>query len=247
MKIDIIIPSKDELDNLKIILPELKKLFNYNILIIDKSSEEDFNEIQNLCKNYKDTVLFRQKSSGKGNALREAVKLSNAEYIVFFDADGSHNPKDIEKIILPFQLNANVDHVGGSRMLGGSDELYSDIQHYVRLFGSLVINYFINLKFGVSITDYQNGLRAIKKAVFLKLRTSSNHTSIEQEMVSKTLSQGFNYTEMPTHEWKRRSGVSKIQISKHGWHYISSLIKIMFYKKEKNKIVIKNYHKNWYD
>ncbi len=247
MKIDIIIPSKDEIDNLKVILPKLKKLFDYNILIIDKSSDEEFNEIQNLCKNYKDIISFRQKSSGKGNALREAAGISNAEYIVFFDADGSHNPEDIKSLILPFQLNTSVDHVGGSRMLGGSDELYSDFQHYIRLFGSLVINYCINLKFDVRVTDYQNGLRAIKRDVFLKLKTNSNHTSIEQEMVSRTLSQGFNYTEMPTHEWTRRSGVSKIQLSKHSWDYIWCLIKIMFYKKEKKKIIIKSYYKNWYE
>ena len=35
--IEIIIPSKNELENLKIILTELRKLYSYNILVIDKS------------------------------------------------------------------------------------------------------------------------------------------------------------------------------------------------------------------
>tara|TARA_A100001035_G_scaffold280137_1_gene284207 strand:+ start:1331 stop:2083 length:753 start_codon:yes stop_codon:yes gene_type:complete len=243
----IIIPSKDELDNLYNIIPKIRKLYKNKILIIDKSSEEEFNKINEFIKNYENIVLFKQVSSGKGNALREAVKLCNEDLIIFFDADGSHNPNDIPLLLKPFSINKNIDHVGGSRMLGGSDELYSDLQHYFRLFGSLVINYFINMKFNVDITDYQNGFRAIKNNVFSKLETTSIHTSIEQEMVAKTLSKGFNYTEMPTHEWKRRSGYSKIKLSKHSIDYIISLIKILFYKKENSLIKISRFYSNWYD
>jgi len=81
----IIIPSKDELDNLYNIIPKIRKLYKNKILIIDKSSEEEFNKINEFIKNYENIVLFKQVSSGKGNALREAVKLCNEDLIIFFD------------------------------------------------------------------------------------------------------------------------------------------------------------------
>ena len=103
------------------------------------------------------------------------------------------------------------------------------------------------MKFNTNLTDYQNGFRAIKRNIFLNLGTKSKHTSIEQEMVSKTLSQGYSYTEVPTHEWSRKTGYSKINLSKHSLDYIFSLFSIMFYRKKTSRIKIKSFNKNWYD
>ena len=131
-------------------------------------------------------------------------------------------------------------------MRGGSDELFADIQHFFRLFGSLIINHTINIKFNTKLTDSQNGLRAIRRDVFKKCKTSSIHTSIEMELVSKTLSGGFNYIEVPTHEWKRAFGHSKISLVKHSWAYLYQLIKICFYKKNKQKRKFKYIEATWY-
>ena len=50
MQVEIVIPSKNELKNLKIIIPILKKLYNYNILVIDKS--DNFQEVKKFCKKF---------------------------------------------------------------------------------------------------------------------------------------------------------------------------------------------------
>lgn len=242
--IEIIIPCKDELKNLKIIVPFIKKLYNYNILIIDKS--KDTIEIKNFCNIYKHVNYHYQKSNGKGNALREAANLSRAKILVFFDADCSHDPKDIKNLLNPMLKHKSIDHVGGSRMKGGSDELFSDVQHFLRLFGSLFINYIINLKFKTNLTDSQNGLRAIKKKVFIYCRTKSIHTSIEMELVSRTLANGFNYIEIPTHEWTRLYGKSKINLLAHSWSYIYQLIKICFFKIKRKKSKIKYREETWF-
>jgi glycosyltransferase involved in cell wall biosynthesis len=241
MKYQIIIPCKDEYKNLKIIIPLLTKLYNYEILIIDKSKKKQL--LKNFCKKYKKVIFINQMSSGKGNALLEAAKLSNSKIIIFFDADCSHNPKDIKKMISMFERYPYLDHVGGSRMRGGSDELFRDFDHLIRLLGSLIINIIINLKFNSKITDSQNGFRAIIRKKFLNLNLKSNHTSIETELVAKSLSRGLNYMEIPTHEWQRVYGSSKINLFLHSWSYIWVLIKIIFFKKNKKKSfrIVKNY------
>ena len=242
--IEIIIPSKNELENLKIILTELRKLYSYNILVIDKS--DNFYNVKKYCDNFKKIRCILQKSNGKGNALREAVNVANGDIVVFFDADCSHDPKDIKKLINPLLKNKNIDHVGGSRMRGGSDELYEDINHFLRLCGSLIINYSINFKFKTKLTDSQNGLRAIRKKVFNSLNSVSSHTSIEMEIVSKTLALGYNYIKQPTHEWKRLRGNSKINLWKHSWSYIYHLFKIILMKKHKQKKKISYEYEYWF-
>jgi glycosyltransferase involved in cell wall biosynthesis len=248
MKINIVIPTKNELDNLKIIVPSLKKKYNYPIIIIDKSNDGSQNNLKKFCHKNKIKLYF-QKTKGKGNALKESIKFCKGDLIVFFDADCSHDPDDIEKLVKPFKLNKSVHHVGGSRMRGGSDELYADFQHFIRLFGSLVINLTINLKFGVKLTDTLNGLRAIKKNIFKKLNPESHDFAIEVELVSKTLSAGYNYVEIPTHEWQRKFGVSKIGLLTHSWQFISMLISILFLPKPRKNLNLLNIkiNKKWYE
>ena len=77
MKYQIIIPSKDELDNLKIIIPNIVSRYDLNIMVIDKS--KNFNEVKKYCESFKNIDIHLQTSQGKGNALREAVNLSKAE------------------------------------------------------------------------------------------------------------------------------------------------------------------------
>ena len=61
-----------------------------------------------------------------------------------------------------------------SRMLGGSDELFGSILEVARLMGSLVISLAINYRYGLRLTDYQNGFRAIHTEVGRTLDLTSN-------------------------------------------------------------------------
>ena len=223
MQFSIIIPTKNEAENLKILFPVLLNLHPLaEILVIDASSTDGTDRV---CKDF-GVKLITQLSMGKGAALREAVDHVSFEAIIFFDADCSHNPNDIEKIIQPV-IAGDFRHVSGSRMLGGSSELFEDPKHFVRLFGSLLINYLISYKFKYKITDAQNGLRAFNRTYYKNLKTTSMHTTIEQECVGLTLSSGEPLLELPAHEYSRLYGSSKISLLKHSYSYVVSLIKIM--------------------
>ena len=110
-------------------------------------------------------------------------------------------------------------------MLGGSDELHSDFFQLLRLIGNVGINLIINYAFKKKFTDCQNGFRAIKKDVFLDIKTKANTFTIEQEMVIKCIKKGYKVIEVPTHEYVREYGKSKINLWKEGWKYVWSLVK----------------------
>jgi len=117
-----------------------------------------------------------------------------------------------------------VDLVMGSRMLGGSEELFGSFREVIRLMGSLVISLSINYRYGVRFTDYQNGFRAIRTAVGRTIGLTSNITTIEQEMAIKCLRYGYRVMEIPTHEYPRKGGVSKINVLRVAHRYIWNLI-----------------------
>jgi len=164
---------------------------------------------------------------GKGEAMRLAIESVATEVTVFLDADGSHDPDDIPRLIAPI-FDGAADHVSGSRLMGGSSELHGGFDEFLRLTGSSLITACINWRFGVRLSESQNGFRAIRTAVARQLRLRSNDTTIEQEMIIKTLRRGFRMAEVPAHEYKRVHGVSHIVLWRAVPRYVASLLQHLF-------------------
>lgn len=161
---------------------------------------------------------------GKGDAVRIGLDVARHEITLFIDADGSHDPADIPKLVWPV-ADGEAELVMGSRMLGGSEELFGSVSEVIRLMGSLVISLAINYRFGLRLTDYQNGFRAIKTQVGRDLGLTSDLTTIEQEMAMKCLAGGYRVTERPTHEGRRKGGTSKINVMKVAHIYVWNLLR----------------------
>jgi dolichol-phosphate hexosyltransferase len=214
----IIIPARNEEKTIEIVLKDVKDMTN-DLIVIDGHSTDGTAEI---ARKY-NARLILDNGLGKGDAIRIGLNEARLPVTVFIDADGSHDPKDIVKLVNPI-LHDKFDMVMGSRMLGGSDELFGSISEVIRLMGSLIISLSINYRFGVRFTDFQNGFRAIKTEVGRNLGLRSNITTIEQEMAMKCLHYGYRITEVPTHEYKRKGGVSKINVMRVAHRYVWSLI-----------------------
>jgi dolichol-phosphate mannosyltransferase len=163
---------------------------------------------------------------GKGLAIRLAVSHIETDLTVLMDADGSHDTKDIPRLIEPIR-RGEADHVSASRLLGGSSELHGSFDEWARLAGSSFITACINWRYGVRLSESQNGYRAIRTEVLRQLKLNSRHTTIEQEMIVATLRQGFRMGEVPSHEYPRRAGSSHISVWRDGWSYVFSLLRLL--------------------
>ena len=219
MKISIVIPAKNEADNIGEIITKCKKYAD-ELLVVDGHSTDKTREVARALG----VRVILDNKKGKGDGIRTAIKAVSGDLIVFIDADGSHDPEDIPKLIKPI-LDNECDHVTGSRMLGGSDELHGDIGKFIRMVGSDIITLGINYRFGVRLTDSQNGFRALRTEVARDIGLEEDITSIEQEMIIKTLKKGYKMGEVPTHEYKRKSGCSKIDVKKVAFRYVWCWIK----------------------
>jgi dolichol-phosphate mannosyltransferase len=165
---------------------------------------------------------------GKGEAIRRAIPHIRAPITVLLDADGSHDPEDIPLLVEPI-LEDRADHVSASRLRGGSSELHGGFDEFFRLAGSSFITACINSRFNCRLSDSQNGFRAIRTSVLRQLDLHEDVTTIEQEMIIKTLRLGLRMAEVPSHEHPRTHGVSHIRLWRSAPRYGYSLVKYLFF------------------
>lgn len=220
--ITIIVPTRNEADNL---LPVLAGVRPYadELLVIDGHSTDGTCDIAAACG----ARVVLDDGRGKGAAIRRGIQEAAGDILVFIDADGSHDPADIPRLVEPI-IAGRADHVSGSRMLGGSDELHATIQQFVRLFGSQVITLSINYTLGVRLTDCQNGFRAIRREVAAALDLQENITTIEQEMIIKSVRSGYRMAEVATHEYVRANGESNFRVQDVWPRYVRSFLYYLF-------------------
>jgi len=220
--ITIVIPALNESLTVKDVILRSKHYSN-DIIVVDGHSSDDTIMIAQLLG----VKIIYDHQKGKGEAIRTVIPHISREITVFIDADGSHDPDDIPALVQPIIEN-KADHVSASRLLGGSSELYGGFDECFRLMGSAFITACINHRFKVRISESQNGFRAIRTDVIKSLGLRENITTIEQEMIIKTLKNGYRMAEIPSHEHKRKAGYSKINVRKVAFRYVYSMMKYLY-------------------
>ncbi len=221
-QITVVIPTRDEEGLIGTIIDEVRP-FADEILVVDGHSRDRTREIAAA----KGARVVLDRGKGKGDAVRLAFDEAAGDIVVFIDADGSHEPKDIPAMVAPI-VAGHFDMVVGSRGKGGSDELHGTLGQLIRYVGSQLIMLGINYRWNVRLTDSQNGFRALRRDVGKRLGLTSNLTTIEQEMLMKALKQRFRVTEIPSHEYERKWGTSKVVVWKLWFAYVWSFLKNIF-------------------
>ena len=217
--VTVVIPTKDEEGLIGEIVDAVRPYAD-EVLVVDGHSKDRTREI--AAAHGARVILDRGK--GKGDALRLALDEAAGDIVVFIDADGSHDPKDIPAMVAPITAG-QADLVIGSRGKGGSDELHGTLEQLIRYVGSQIIMLGINYRWNVRLTDSQNGFRAIRRDVGRRLGLTSNLTTIEQEMMMKALKQGYRVSEIASHEYERKWGTSKVVVWKLWFAYVWSFFR----------------------
>ncbi|PJC27928.1 glycosyltransferase family 2 protein [Candidatus Shapirobacteria bacterium CG_4_9_14_0_2_um_filter_39_11] len=218
MKVTAVIPAKNEEEGIEKIIKNVSRFVD-EVLVVDGHSKDKTRQIAKECG----AKVVLDGGKGKGDGIRTGIRKAKGDIIVFIDADGSHNPKDIPKLIKPIK-NGEADLVVASRAKGGSDEIRLDLDGLFRQIGSEIAAILVNFRWRANLTDIQNGFRAIRKKTALALKLESDGFEIEEEMIMKCLKRGVRIMEVAGHEYQRRWGVSKLPTTQ-AWRFLLRLFK----------------------
>ncbi|MEI8349028.1 MAG: glycosyltransferase family 2 protein [Candidatus Omnitrophota bacterium] len=222
LPVSIIVPCRNEAKNLEILLPQLESI-GEELIVVDGHSQDNTKE---LAMRYS-TKFVLDNGKGKGDGIRVGIAHATKDICVFLDADLSHDPLDIPKMVEPI-LTGKADIVLGSRMRGGGDEFIATPLMLIRLFGNMGLTWLINLRCNSALSDSQNGFRAIKTSLLRSIKLISNRHTIELEMIMRALRFGARVVEVPAHEYPRRFGDSSLSLIEQGFLFLFVYIRECF-------------------
>ena len=126
-----------------------------NVVVVDDGSIDDTGAI---ARRHARWTLSHIVNRGQGAALQTGIDFAvarGAKYVVTFDADGQHDPEDIEKLLEPLRAD-ECDITLGSRFLGTAEGIPRSRKLMLRAAARMT-----SLISGVRLTDAHNGLRAM--------------------------------------------------------------------------------------
>ncbi|MCU0959296.1 MAG: polyprenol monophosphomannose synthase [Pirellulaceae bacterium] len=159
--------------------------------------------------------LVRPRKLGVGSATVAALQHALArgyQLVVTMDADGSHNPRDIPRLVAPMQSerSAAPDVVIGSRYIAGGGTV--GWPRY-RRWMSRSINAFARLALGLPVRDCSGGFRCLRVTLLEQLDLASIRShgyACLEEILWRCKRAGARFEEVPIQFTNRQHGKSKI-------------------------------------
>ena len=202
----------NEVQNIKKLISLIYKNFpKADILVIDDNSPDlTYKLLKKLKKKYKNLkIKLRDKKYGLDSAHKFAydfAKKNGYVKLITMDADLSHNPVEIKKIV---RLLDKSEFVIGSRYIKGGKCEMGFLRYLISVIGNKFIKFFLGIKCNEFTTSYR-GFNLIKLKNFSLKKIKSKGYSFFMETVYLINKKNFKITEIPIKFKNRIYGKSKI-------------------------------------
>jgi len=213
--LSIIIPAKNEADNLTKLLPQLKKAQpSAEIIVINDGSSDDTKAV---CNEHSIKTISHPYCMGNGAAVKTGTRKAKGDILVFMDADGQHSPDDISSLLK--KMEEGYEMVVGARTAGSQASL-------ARRLANCAYNKLASFMTGYVIEDLTSGFRAVRARHFRKfLYLLPNGFSYPTTSTMAFFRSGLPVAYIPIFA-NKREGKSKIHLFKDGMRFLIIIIKI---------------------
>ncbi|GAA3572947.1 glycosyltransferase family 2 protein [Marinobacter xestospongiae] len=213
--LSIVIPAKNEsLSIVNLISGILSVVENAEVIVVNDGSSDNTGE---LAEKAGALVVHHPYSKGNGAAIKSGSRVASGTVIVFMDADGQHDPKDIPRLLE--KMEEGYDLVVGARGResqaslgrGLANGLYNKLASYMT---------------GHAVKDLTSGFRAVRREKFLEfLYLLPNGFSYPTTSTMAFFRAGYSvaYVRITAHD---RKGVSHIRPLKDGIRFLLIIFKI---------------------
>ena len=231
MKITLLVPTLNEINGMKAVMPKIKLGWCDQILVVDGQSTDgtaDYARAQGY-----DVVI--QQKKGMRHAYMEALPYVKGDVILTFSPDGNSIPELIPACIE--KLKEGYDMVIVSRYAKGAKSYDDDA---VTSFGNWLFTTTINLLHGGNYTDAMVIYRAYRKSLISELDLDKDESYEFEEKLFKTkiswepllsvrcAKRKLKCADIPGDEPAREGGERKLQVMKWGAAYMFEVLREVF-------------------
>jgi len=167
-----------------------------DLIVVDDASTDGTREIlRRVASAHPDRITYVEhaRNLGKGGAVSTGIGLARGEVTVIQDADLEYNPRDLPRLMAPFQSD-EADAVYGSRFLSGD---YRRVLYYRHSLGNKVLTTLCNVLTDLNLSDMETCYKAVRTALLQSIPIRSKDFRIEPELTFKLKKRGARIYEVP--------------------------------------------------
>lgn len=220
----VIVPAFNEENNLGVVLGALRDArSDCDVIVVDDGSSD---RTAGVARALGATVISHAKNRGYGAALvtgyRGAIE-RGYETVVQLDADGQHDPAQVEKLLVELRAG-RVDIVFGSRMVAGGGHETS----LPRLIGIHLFAWLGRALTGRRITDSTSGFAAMNRRALAFLADNTPDDYPDLNVLYALHRAGIRVTEVPVTMRPRRSGESQLHHGLRPVLYVPKMLRYLY-------------------
>ncbi len=210
----VIIPTYNEVENIERIVKRVFLENSFDVLVVDDSSPDGTaDRVVELQRHFKDRLFLESKHKKRGIGKAYLIGFEwalkrNYDYIFQMDADLSHDPKELPKML--DNLKTNIDVIIGSRYVDGINVVNWPLS---RILLSYFASLYVRILTFMPIKDPTSGFVGYKSNVLKSLipeKIRFSGYAFQIEMKFKSWKKKFIIKEHPIVFVNRTDGVSKM-------------------------------------
>ncbi|TAN33036.1 polyprenol monophosphomannose synthase [Patescibacteria group bacterium] len=226
MKIVIVIPTYNERKNISKLTEKIfaLRIDGLEMIVVDDGSPDGTGDkVKKLGERFPVTLLAREKKRGLGSAYLAGFKKAlemGADFIFEMDADLSHDPDDVPRLLEPCLDGADLA-IGSRRVAGGKIIGWGWARKFMSAGAMRLSRLILQLK----NKDVTSGFRCWRREALLRIdldKIKSNGYAFQEEILWRAQQAGLKIAEVPVIFVDREEGKSKL-----GWREVLEFFKVM--------------------
>lgn len=235
MEVSIILPTYNEAGNINTLIQSIYLLLglkrkDIEFIVVDDNSPDDTQRIVTKLINKKIPVklIVRKKTRGLATAILTGIKKARGKFLVLMDADFSHRPEDVSRLIKEIQIS-NADLVIGSRYLPGGGMHFTEankLQFFLSKWGNFMVN---RCLLNLPVTESLSGFLIMRRDVLSNLNLKKIFFGYGDYCIRLLFylhRQGYKIKEIPVMYDARHYGQSKSNLLKMSINYLLTALKL---------------------
>ncbi len=229
-KYSLCLPAYLEEENLRLLLPRIREVTAkleaagegpWEVLIVD--TVEPLDATEQACRELGARYVRRGPSNFFGDAVRTAIRQAQGQWILFMDADGSHQPEFIPKLV---EETKHAQLVIASRYVEGG---YTENDKAL-IWMSWILNRTYSFVLGLKVKDVSNSFKLYRADLLKELTLKCNNFDIIEEILFKICRKhrDLSIREVPFSFKKRMFGETKRNLVAFIFTYLVTMFRLRF-------------------